>query len=107
MKEEVLRAYRVMQDILKKHEYKTKLLEKDTVFKYKNRVFSLEKGTSVLDCNDNELIARIIIMDEIINKAYKKGIITSQDLIGELSGEDNTIIGIKKKINVQTEFNFN
>ncbi len=107
MKEEVLRAYGVMRDILKKHNYKTKQLKEDTTVKYKNKAFLLKQGTSVLDCEDTELIARIIIMDDIINKAYKKGIITKQDLIGELNGEDNGVIEDKKKIYVQTELHIN
>lgn len=84
MKEKLMSSYRKLQIFLKEKDFKTKILESETTYEYKNGKgeivdFVLPKGTYVLDC-DNETFAKVCDMNAKVNTAWIKGVITLEEI---------------------------
>lgn len=78
MKERLLNGWKNMQEKFKN--CKSRVLEVSELVQYHNRKFILAKDTVVLDV-PNEELAKIIIMEDMLDRAIKKGIISISDLV--------------------------
>ncbi|MGL5685983.1 MAG: hypothetical protein ACRCXQ_09350 [Vagococcus fluvialis] len=84
MKNKLMESYKRLQQFMKLKNYSTKILDKETEYKYKNSKgvivdFVLCPGTYVLDC-DSETMAKIMDMNSKINTAWLKGVITLEEI---------------------------
>lgn len=60
------------------------LLKEDKTYSYINKKgeeikYNVSKGATILDC-PNEIMAKVLDMNEKLNNAYIKGIITLEDI---------------------------
>lgn len=64
---------------LKTKEYTPIVLGEDKTLKYKDKVWHFPKGTTILDCDDEEM-AKVLYMNWLVDKAYRGGKITSEQI---------------------------
>lgn len=75
----VLNSYKKMLIMLEENKFKMKKLVEDKEVSFKDKKYHLKKGTVVLDCDD-ELLARVMYMNDIINYEFIKRNITTEEI---------------------------
>lgn len=76
---ELLNSYKRMHELIRDKDWGIRILQRDEVIEFKGNKFELGKNTCVLDCPVEEL-GKILYMQKRIDKAYRGGMITLQQI---------------------------
>lgn len=101
---ELLNSYKRMHELIRDKGWGIRILQQDETVEFKGNKFELGKNTYVIDCPTEEL-GKILYMHKRVDRAYKGGLVTLEQIRGvveEVYGADRE----EKKIDEQTKFNF-
>ena len=70
--------YNMLRQIIDNN-YKSKILDADKQYRFKNKVWNLPAGTCVYDCSDDEM-SKILYMNYCVDEAYKGGAISLEQI---------------------------
>lgn len=76
---ELLNSYKRMHELIRDKGWGIRILQQDEIIEFKGNKFELGKNTCVLDCPVEEL-GKILYMQKRIDKAYRGGLITLQQI---------------------------
>lgn len=76
---ELLNSYKRMHELIRDKGWGIRILQQDEVIEFKGNKFELGKNTCVLDCPVEEL-GKILYMQKRVDKAYRGGLITLQQI---------------------------
>lgn len=76
---ELLNSYKRMHELIRDKGWGIRILQQDEIIEFKGNKFELGKNTCVLDCPTEEL-GKILYMQKRIDKAYRGGLITLQQI---------------------------
>jgi len=90
MQEEIkklLDSYKRMCETIANDKYKVILTEKTRKVSYKGNVYIVSKGDYCYDCNDR-MLASILYMNDMMDKVYKKNIVSLKQINDIINGEE-------------------
>lgn len=76
---ELLNSYKRMHELIRDKGWGIRILQQDETVEFKGSKFELGKNTCVLDCPVEEL-GKILYMQKRVDKAYRGGLITLQQI---------------------------
>ena len=89
MQEEIkklLESYKRMCETIADDKYKVVVTEKTRKVSYKGNVYIVSKGDYCYNCSDL-MLAQILYMNDIMDKAYRKNIISVKQIKDIIEGE--------------------
>ena len=98
----ILDSYYNMHRNIIDNNYKSKILDVDKQYKFKDKTWYLASGTCVYDCSDDEM-SKILYMNYCVDEAYKGGVINLEQIRTTVERAYN----YKEVVYEQTDLNFN
>lgn len=102
---ELLNSYKRMHELIRDKGWGIKILQQDETVEFKDNKFELGKNTYVIDCPAEEL-GKILYMQKRVDKAYRGGLITLEQ-IRRVVEEVYGTVAEEKKVDEQTKLDFN
>lgn len=102
---ELLNSYKRMHELIRDKGWGIRILQQDETVEFKDNKFELVKNTFVIDCPTEEL-GKILYMQKRVDKAYRGGFVTLEQIREVVDGVYGAA-GEEKKTDEQTKLDFN
>lgn len=84
-KDKIMNVYKKMNKFLEEKNFRTKKIEKNKIFKYKEHEYEIKGDSYILDCDD-DLYGKILYINSLVQLLWLRGEIKLNDVVDFKSG---------------------